>query len=226
MAKPKKNRSDYEAQGEVVWEVPTREKVIALTFDDGPDPDHTPAILDLLKQYDAKATFFVVGNKVDRSPEITKRELDEGHELANHTYSHMYFSNRVAASKMKNDILKAEDAIYKATGQRCRLFRPPGGFYNENLISIAKEHGYLVVMWSWSKDSKDWRLPGVSKIVSKVLSNTQNGEIVLFHDYAERQTQTLDALKIILPKLKEEGFRFITVSELLTYRKNERPEIK
>jgi peptidoglycan-N-acetylglucosamine deacetylase len=203
----------------VVWEVPSAEKVIALTFDDGPDPENTPRILELLKQYDAKATFFLTGKKVERYPELVKREQNEGHELANHTYNHTFFNSRASFSKLKQELLQADEAIFKVTGQKCHLFRPPGGYYNEKLVTIAKEEGYIVVMWSWHQDTKDWSTPGVNKIVNNVLSDTRNGDIVLFHDYSDGQTQTADALKIILPKLKERGYRFVTVSELLTHRK-------
>lgn len=218
-AKPKKDRAYYEARGEVVWEVPTSEKVIALTFDDGPDPENTPRVLDLLKQYDAKATFFLTGKKVERYPDIVKREQNEGHELANHTYNHTFFNNRASFSKLKQELLQANDAIFKVTGQKSHLFRPPGGYYNEKLVNMAKEEGYIVIMWSWHQDTKDWSSPGVNRIVKNVLSDTRNGDIVLFHDYSDGQTQTADALKIILPKLKERGYRFVTVSELLAYGK-------
>ncbi|WP_010493388.1 polysaccharide deacetylase family protein [Paenibacillus elgii] len=216
---PRKGRAYYEQRGEVIWEVPTAEKVIALTFDDGPDPDDTAQILDLLKLYEAKATFFLVGNKVERFPELVKREAEEGHELANHTYSHTYFKRNGSVAKLKEDIRRAEDLIYAASGQKCRLFRPPGGFYNEKLIQMAKSEGYMVVMWSWHHDTRDWSTPGVDKIVNKVLGNARNGDIVLFHDYVEGKGQTADALKEILPELKKRGFRFVTVSELLTYGK-------
>ncbi|OXM85830.1 polysaccharide deacetylase family protein [Paenibacillus rigui] len=215
-AAPKKDRNYYESRGEVVWEVPTEEKIIALTFDDGPHPEHTALILDLLKQYDAKATFFVVGNKVERFPELLKREVAEGHELANHTYSHAYLSRKM---NIKKEIDQTEELVYSITGQKCHLFRPPGGIFNERLISVAKEEGYKVVMWSWHQDTKDWRTPGVGKITDRVLNHTKNGDIVLFHDYIEGPTQTVEALKRILPELKKRGYRFVTISELLTYSK-------
>jgi polysaccharide deacetylase family sporulation protein PdaB len=199
-----------------VWEVQTEEKVIALTFDDGPHPEHTGLILDLLRQYDAKATFFVVGNKVKLHPELLKRELDDGHELANHTYSHAYLGRN---TNLKKEINKAEEVIFTATGQKCHLFRPPGGIFNEKLVTVAKQEGYKVVMWSWHQDTKDWSTPGINKIVDRVLNQTRNGDIVLFHDYIEGPTQTVDALKIILPELKQRGYRFVTFSDLLTYSK-------
>jgi polysaccharide deacetylase family sporulation protein PdaB len=214
-AKPKKDRAYYETRGEVVWQVETGEKVIALTFDDGPDLENTPRILDLLKQYEAKATFFVTGIKVERYPHLIRREYDEGHELANHTYSHTFFNKRVSSSKLKEEVSRADEAIFKVTGKRSHLFRPPGGYYNDKLVSVAKQSGYTVVLWC--QDTRDWSEPGVSTIVDNVLDDTQNGDIVLFHDYADGLTQTYDALKIILPELKVRGYRFVTVSELLSY---------
>lgn len=218
-AGPKKGRPYYESRGEIIWEVPTEEKVVALTFDDGPHPKYTPQILDLLKQYDAKSTFFLVGNKVERFPELVQRELSEGHELANHTYNHTYFGRNIASSKFKKDIDRAEEIILASSGQTCHLFRPPGGFYNERLIHMAKEDGYTVVMWSWHQDTKDWSTPGVKSIVNKVLNNIRNGDIVLFHDYIEGRTDTIAALKEILPELKARGYRLVTVSELMAYGK-------
>lgn len=216
----KKNRFYYEKRGEIVWEVPTDEKIIALTFDDGPDPMDTPEILELLKKYDIKATFFVVGKKVEMYPELAKREAFEGHELANHTYSHLYLNKQMSEERIHNEIVKAEETIFNITGQRPTLFRPPGGFYNEKVIRVLKSSGYQIIMWSWHQDARDWDRPGVHKIVNSILQKTQKGDIVLLHDYVEGKTQTIEALKQILPKLKERGFRFVTVSELLAYRKS------
>jgi polysaccharide deacetylase family sporulation protein PdaB len=215
-AAPKKDRAYYETRGEIVWEITTDEKVIALTFDDGPHPAYTAEILKLLKQYESKATFFVVGNKVNLYPDILKQTLDEGHEIANHTYSHTYLSRK---NNIKKEINKTEDLIYATIGRRCQLFRPPGGFYNERLVSIVRNEGYKMIMWSWQLDTKDWDTPGVNKIVNRVLKNVKNGNIVLFHDYIEGPTQTIDALKIILPELKSRGYQLVTVSELLNYNK-------
>lgn len=216
-----KNREYYETRGEIVWEVPTKEKIIALTFDDGPDPVDTSAILDLLKQYEAKATFFVVGESVERYPELAKREITEGHEIANHTYTHQYFNKRRLDEQISREIQKAEDAIVKATDQKPVLFRPPGGYYSENLVKVSVQAGYKVVMWSWHQDTRDWNTPGVHKIVKKVLNNTRNGDIILFHDHVEGKSQTVEALKQILPELKDRGYRFVTVSDLLMYQKSE-----
>jgi len=216
-AAPKKGRFYYEKRGEVVWEVPTDEKVIALTFDDGPDPEDTPQILELLKQYEAKATFFIVGKKAEAYPELVTREGAEGHELANHTYHHMYFNRSFSEQKITDEISRAEQIIHKLSGQKPRLFRPPGGFYNESLVRSAKKAGYMVVMWSWHINTRDWDRPGVGKIADTVLNNAKNGDIVLLHDWVEGKSQTVEALKQILPELKNRGYRFVTISELLTY---------
>lgn len=212
----KKNRDYYEQRGEIVWEVPSEEKKIALTFDDGPYPNLTEPILDLLKQYEAKATFFVVGSRVELYPDTIKRELAEGHEVANHTFNHVYFqSNNSAGVQM--EIERTEQALEHLTGKKPILFRPPGGFYNEQLVQIARNHGYTVVLWSWHQDSKDWRSPGVNKIVKNVLDNARNGDIILLHDYVLRSKQTVEALKIILPELQKRGYQMVTVSELINH---------
>ncbi|MFC5652695.1 polysaccharide deacetylase family protein [Paenibacillus solisilvae] len=217
----KKDRYFYEKRGEIVWEVPLEDKKIALTFDDGPYPETTNPILDLLKQYHAKATFFVVGNRVELYPETIKREIAEGHELANHTYNHLYFRAAMNPLTIQSEILKTEQSIQQITGKKPLLFRPPGGFYNEQMLGISKKLGYTTVLWSWHQDTNDWRSPGVDRIVKKVLNNARNGDIVLLHDYIPGSTQTVRALKIILPELEKRGFEFVTVTELIHYKNEE-----
>ncbi|MGC6589190.1 polysaccharide deacetylase family protein [Paenibacillus sp. Dod16] len=220
-----KGRGYYEERGEIVWEVPTHNKVIALTFDDGPDAQNTVQILDLLKQYDAKATFFVVGSRVEKHPEIVARELQEGHEIGNHSYSHPPFHN-INVSKLTSELNQTQDAIFQATGIRTVLFRPPGGSYNEAIVRTSKDFGMLTVLWSWHQDTLDWRKPGVNRIVKKVLDNAHNGDIVLMHDFVPSSTQTVEALKVILPELQKRGYEFVTVSELLSYHEKTRKFIE
>ncbi|CAI6028472.1 Peptidoglycan-N-acetylglucosamine deacetylase [Paenibacillus sp. JJ-100] len=221
-AKPvQKNRQYYEERGEIVWEVPTQNKLIALTFDDGPDPVQTPEILAILKQYQAKATFFVLGKWAEKYPNIIKQEQLEGHEIANHTFAHTYAVRSTVASQYMKDIEAAEASIVEAGVERPLLFRPPGGYYNEMVINAAKQKGYTIILWSWHQDTRDWALPGVSAIVSKVLKNAHNGDIVLFHDKIVGKSHTIDALRKILPKLQEQGYQFVTVSELLAVKARE-----
>ncbi|GGA21298.1 polysaccharide deacetylase family protein [Paenibacillus physcomitrellae] len=218
-----KGREYYEPRGEIVWEVPTSDKVVALTFDDGPDPVTTPAILKLLKQYDAKATFFVVGNRVDEYPDILFEEYKEGHEIGNHTYKHTYFNLTRNVPSMTEEISKTENSVLALTGQRTTLFRPPGGYYNSKLIDYTTSHGYLAVLWSWHQDTRDWAKPGVWKITDKVLKNLRSGDIILMHDHVENSVQTVEALKVILPEIKKRGYQCVTVSELLKHQRGAEP---
>lgn len=214
-------REYYESRGEIVWEVPTDEKLIALTFDDGPDATTTLQILDLLAKYDAKATFFVVGRRAERFPDVVKREALEGHEIANHTYTHMYFNRKVSASAIAGELEKTSNTLTELTGQKCRWFRPPGGFYNDTVVRVAKERGYTLILWSWHQDTRDWISPGVGKIVRKVLNNARNGDIVLLHDHVSGANQTVAALGQILPELRDRGYRMVTVSELLRHKRSQ-----
>ncbi|WP_254778267.1 polysaccharide deacetylase family protein [Paenibacillus sp. cl141a] len=220
-----KGRDYYEERGEIVWEVPTQNKVIALTFDDGPDKHNTVQILDLLKRYDAKATFFVVGSRVEKHPDIVARELQEGHEIGNHSYTHPPFHN-INVTKLSSELNQTQDAIYQATGMKTVLFRPPGGSYNETIVRTSKDLGMLTVLWSWHQDTLDWRKPGVNRIVRKVLDNARNGDIVLMHDFVPSSTQTVEALKVILPELQKRGYSFVTVSELMSYHEKSRKFIE
>ena len=208
------DRSYYEAKEDVIWEYRTDQKVICLTFDDGPDPRNTPDILALLNKYNAKATFFISGDKAKLAPELVLQERLEGHELANHTFSHPNVS-RITSDRLKKEIAMTEAEIMKAGAVKPVLFRPPGGYFNERVIQAAKDAGYKVVLWSWHQDTKDWAHPGVPFIVDRVVSNAHSGDIVLFHDYVFTGSQTAAALEKILFRLDQEGYRFITVSELM-----------
>ncbi len=215
---PRKDREYYEQRGEVVWEVPMDVKLIAFTFDDGPNAKTTPQILDILKQYDAKATFFVVGNRIDANQNILKRQIEEGHEVANHTYNHLFFDKAYPLEKINKEIESTKNKLLEVTQQFTPWFRPPGGIINDDVIKVAQSQGYTVVLWSWHQDTRDWASPGVGYIVNKVLNNARNGDIVLMHDSIYGKNQTAESLKQILPVLKEKGFTFVTVSELMKYK--------
>ncbi|BFH70061.1 MAG: polysaccharide deacetylase family protein [Paenibacillus dendritiformis] len=214
----RKDRAYFEERGDIVWEVPSAGKRIALTFDDGPDPKNTPAILELLKKHEAKATFFLVGWRVKDNPELVKRTLREGHEVGNHSYYHKYFRRGISAAEIEEDMMKAHRLIKQVTGTAPHLYRPPGGYYNQELVDVARANDYRIVMWSWHQDTKDWSSPGVQRIVNKVLNSARNGDIVLMHDFAEGRSQTVEALKTILPELKKRGYSMVTVSELMAHR--------
>lgn len=213
-----KGRSYYEETGQVVWDIETQEKVVALTFDDGPHPRNTAKILDLLVKYNAKATFFVVGENVQKYPDLIRRTYKDGHELANHTFSHPY---KTSITELQDEIQQTNELIYSISGFLPVLFRPVGGNYNEQMINAVADDGYKVVMWSWHQDTQDWKEPGVDKIVDKVLKGTQPGDVILFHDGVDNQEQTVKALEKILPELQKQGYRFVTVSELINNNQND-----
>ncbi|MGE7694887.1 polysaccharide deacetylase family protein [Lysinibacillus sp. NPDC094177] len=207
-----KGRPYYEETGEVVWDINTKDKIIALTFDDGPHPKYTAAILDVLAKYDAKATFFIIGKNAEKYPDLVLRSYSEGHELANHTYSHPF---KASIAELHAQLRKTKEIIYGITGFSPVLFRPVGGNYNDQMINAAVKDGYKVVMWSWHQDTQDWKQPGVNRIVQKVMKGSKPGDVILFHDGGGDRMQTIKALEEILPELKEQGYTFVTISELI-----------
>ena len=188
------------------------EKSVALTFDDGPHPTLTAEILEILKEYDIPATFFVVGENAKRYPSIVRRILADGHELGNHTYSHIR-SDKVEKNVFEREILSCTETIHEITRQAPTLFRPPEGAINDNLRDLCKELDYRIVLWSI--DTEDWRHTPPEEIVSRVIREVKGGDIILMHDYIGKGSPTPAALKKIIPALIARGYRFVLVSELL-----------
>ncbi|WP_234417253.1 MULTISPECIES: polysaccharide deacetylase family protein [unclassified Lysinibacillus] len=207
-----KERKYYEEAGYIIWDIQTTEKVVALTFDDGPHPKYTEQVLDLLKQYGAKGTFFIVGQHAEKNPQVVLRTFEEGHEIANHTYTHPYTKS---VSKIIQEIKQTNDTIYSITGYSPKLFRPVEGYYTEEIVKEVVKAGYKIVMWSWHQDTEDWKDPGVNVIVKKVLDGVGEGDNVLFHDGGGNREQTVKALEKILPELQKEGYKFITITEMI-----------
>lgn len=187
-------------------------KKIALTFDDGPHPVKTPKILALLEKYGAKATFFIVGSNADAYPEIIAKEAAGGHELANHSYTHPRFS-KLTEAEIKAEIERTDAAIKKASGVSPKLFRPPEGAYSKDIVKIAGEMGKETIIWT--VDTLDWARSPRDTIVENVKANVTFGSIILFHDCTRDGTFTLEALEVLLPYLKSQGYEFVTVSELI-----------
>ncbi|WP_414754431.1 polysaccharide deacetylase family protein [Anabaena sp. CCY 9910] len=187
------------------------QKVIALTFDDGPWPESTTQVLDILKQNNIKATFFVVGQNVKNYPDLLRRVAAEGHAIGNHTWHHWYhFMNpQVAAYEVNN----TTNLIYQITGVKTDLFRPPGGMMNNGLVSYAKNNKYAVIIWS--SDSMDYSRPSVPKLINNVFRLAKPGGIVLMHDGGGNRTQTVQALPEIIARFRKQGYSFVTVPELL-----------
>ncbi|MBQ7474831.1 MAG: polysaccharide deacetylase family protein [Clostridia bacterium] len=184
---------------------------IALTFDDGPHPRLTEEILDVLSEYGVKATFFVVGENAEKYPLIVEREVREGHEIGNHTFSHRNVKTG-SSGKIKKEITATEDAVFEAIEYRPRLFRPPEGKLGATAKRIAAELGYTVVLWS--VDTEDWRHRSAGEIEKAALS-AGDGDVILCHDFISGGSNTAEALRRFIPKMLAEGYVFVTVSELI-----------
>lgn len=197
---------------QTVSKVATTHKVVALTIDDGPHYKVTPEILAILKEKQVKATFFVLGENVEHFPKLLAQEVADGHEIGTHTYSHPSLL-KLGTKKIAEEFDKAEKAL-ATTAPKPTLFRPPGGFYNTQVIETAHQRGYTVVLWSI--DPRDWSCPPTEKVVETVLHDIKPGSIVLLHD-GQYPLPTPQALGIIIDRLREQGYDFVTVSQLLHY---------
>lgn len=201
-------------QGKTIFEasVNDSEKVIALTVDDGPWPETTEQMLDIFKQNDVKATFFWIGKSLENSPEIARRVVAEGHAIGNHTWHHWYDS--MDAATAANEIDRTAKLIYETTGVKTTYFRPPGGVLNNGLAKYAKEQNYSVVMWSVTSADTDPRAQPEA-FVENVLKGAKPGAIVLMHDGGGDRSRTVKALPEMIAGLKKEGYRFVTIPQLL-----------
>lgn len=184
---------------------------IAMTFDDGPSPKLTPKLLDLLAAHHVKATFFLIGENAAANPEIVAREAREGHEVANHSWSHPNLA-KMSDDGVRGQLRRTEDAIRSATGNRPIFLRPPyGSITARQKRWINQEFGYKIVLWD--VDPLDWRRPGPNVVCNRIVKMTRTGSIILAHDI---HPGTIEALPCVLSQLEAKGFQFVTVSELIS----------
>ena len=183
---------------------------IAMTFDDGPHGTLTPKLLDLLAARHIKVTFFVLGECVEQHPEVLQRAAREGHEIANHSWSHPQL-NKMSDEAVRSQLRRTDDAIKAVTGKRPTLFRPPYGAITARQKKwIHDEFGYQTILWD--VDPLDWKEPGPMTVTNRILKETRPGSIVLSHDI---HRGTIDAMPSTLEQLQAKHFKFVTVSELL-----------
>ena len=192
-----------------IYSVARDDNVISVSFDASWGGDKTMAILDILDQYDAKATFYLVGIWVEKFPELVKEIADRGHEIGNHSATHAHMT-QLSESKMRKELEDCTAMIEKITGKRTTLFRPPYGDYNSKVVTVCRDAGYEVVQWS--VDSLDWKNYGVQDLITKATRNVQSGDIVLFHNDSQ---YIVEALPTILKYYKEQGLRMIPCGEIL-----------
>ena len=191
--------------------------MVALTFDDGPAFDgSTGRILDVLEKYGARATFFMVGTRInDNTKKYLKRELELGCELGNHTYNHDHYGKAVTEA----DVVKCSDAVYKACGKRPTAFRCPGGNMSSVMQNTAKKEGMIIAYWS--VDTEDWKSRNPAQIISQAEHGAYDGSIILMHDI---YSSTADAVEKIVPALVKKGYQIVTVSEMIQAKTGKAPQ--
>ncbi|MBX9725252.1 MAG: polysaccharide deacetylase family protein, partial [Candidatus Obscuribacterales bacterium] len=185
----------------------TEDKMVALTFDDGPSPEYTPKVLALLKEHNIHATFCLVGRQVKKYPELVKQIVAEGHKIANHTMNHNEFLTNKSDQKLKNEIL-AEQALITAVVPEVSIeyFRAPGGNWNHHIRKVVT--GWGMKPLGWTVDSKDWQTPGVESIIKTVNKQLHPGGVILMHDAGGDRSETIAALKRLIPSLEQDGYKF------------------
>jgi peptidoglycan-N-acetylglucosamine deacetylase len=187
---------------------------VAMTFDDGPSAATTPRLLDILKQRNIKATFFLIGQNAAANPDIVRRILADGHEIGNHSWTHPQLS-KLSDDRVTTEISKTQDAIKEASGFTPTLLRPPYGAITARQREwIESRFGLSIILWS--VDPFDWKRPGASVITQRILSEVRPGAIILSHDIHK---QTVDAMPATLDALAAKGYKFVTVTELIAMNK-------
>ncbi len=187
----------------LLWRMPG--KKVYLTFDDGPHPTATPAVLDVLKKHGVRGTFFLSGKNIAGQESLVKRIIEEGHSIGIHAFHH---SRLPAFSKerTKEEILRTEALLTPLLGDKPRLFRPPFGFFSWNTVTAAQELGYLLVMWSClTGDFRSW---SDEKVIHTALAELTHGSILVFHDNDLTETKISAILEVVIPKIRSLGFEF------------------
>lgn len=192
--------------GGFIWNVARREKTVYLTFDDGPIPEVTPWVLDTLKKHDIKATFFCIGDNIDKNPETFKQILEAGHAIGNHTYNHLNGWSADDTIYLANTDL-CQEAIKKHKGSGTRLFRPPYGKISGRQASALRHKGFKLIMWDVLSADFDQTI-SPEKCLKNVIDNTTTGSIIIFHDSLKAQKNMQYALPRAIEYLKKEGYRF------------------
>ncbi len=199
--------------GKLYWAGSIQDKKIALTFDDGPEEKWTPQILDILKQKNVKATFFVIGKQVQKYPEMLRQIDSEGHIVGDHTLDHVDLT-KLGAQQVDNEIESCASIIHETIGKTPKFVRPPFGFHNPVVDNAIYSKNRIIVLWSL--DTEDWTGLDAAAVKARIIPKMQNGFIILQHDGENpKLTGSIQALPDIIDNLRAQGYTFVTVSELL-----------
>jgi len=206
-----------------IKKVDVEEKLVALTFDDGPDPKYTPRVLDFARGHHIPLTFFLLGERVRLHPELARRMLAEGHAIGNHTWSHTVLIG-LSEAEDGAEIEACEAEIEKICGYHTKLFRPPKGKVDETVARAAATRGYEIILWSVAVEHHDAKTP--QAMADRVVQRVRPGSIILAHDGSPHQDisrdRTVAALPMLVDELRRRGYRFVTVPELLARAAKER----
>lgn len=190
------------------------DKVVALTFDDGPDPRFTPDVLDILSRNRVRATFFVIGESVERFPGLVEQAVLEGHEIENHTWSHPELDRGEQVS-FYAELERCDRIVTEVAGRKPIYFRPPKRLYNQEVIETAQLNDYHVVLWTVGLENRRDRTE--TDVVRRVVKKVRPGAIILAHDGCLDRRLTVQALPLLIRELKAKGYRLVTLKELMVY---------
>lgn len=189
-----------------------KRKTVALTFDDSPDENNTALVLDILKLYNIKASFFMIASAMnDHNATVTKRAYDEGHLVLNHSFTHPHFT-KIDPVKIADEVTLASKRIETITGSYPILFRPPYGDINQTVMDTLNAYGFTTILWSL--DSLDWAIKDKDAIAENILAHVRSGDIILMHS-SQSNHASVEALPIIIDRLHSEGYRFVPLDEML-----------
>ena len=192
-----------------IYSVDTADKKVSITFDVSWGQDHTKEILDILDKYNIKCTFFIVGAWAEDNKELVRQIYERGHEIGNHSYNHPDFT-RVSKDRIIQEINKNDNLIEKITGEKPTLVRCPEGNYNDSVINIIESTNHYCIQWD--ADSIDWMQQGEEIEYERIMKKTQNGSILLFHNYGNYTTKTLPR---IIERLRSSGYTFVKAGDLI-----------
>lgn len=202
------NKTNYEYDVVINRKIDKSKKMIALTFDDGPNYN-TSKVIDVLNKYDIKATFFVLGSRAINNKDILKKMADSGMEIGNHTYNHLLLT-KYDENKIRSEIEDTSEVIYSATKKKPKLLRPSYGSVNNKIKKVAN-----MPIIIWDIDTLDWKYHNSKRITSRVVNKVRDGDIILMHDI---YSASLNALSNIIPILQDNGYEFVTIDELFYYK--------
>lgn len=202
------NKTNYEYDVVINRKIDKSKKMIALTFDDGPNYN-TSKVIDVLNKYDIKATFFVLGSRAINNKDILKKMADSGMEIGNHTYNHLLLT-KYDENKIRSEIEDTSEVIYSTTKKRPKLLRPSYGSVNNKIKKVAN-----MPIIIWDIDTLDWKYHNSKRITSRVVNKVRDGDIILMHDI---YSASLNALSNIIPILQDNGYEFVTIDELFYYK--------